>query len=103
MGDRKEPKCALPGYEATPHDWPEDWPGENGQYMHECPQCHARFIGHKRRSACKACAVPPAGAVKPEPPPEPPAKRVCPKCARMARAFPNPPRHCWRHRKDGEE
>lgn len=47
----------------TPHDWPEDWTDENwtdednGFYFHVCTECHAQFMGHKRRpNICKVCA-----------------------------------------------
>jgi ribosomal protein S27AE len=33
----------------------EDYPDENGNYVHECPKCGNRFRGHKRRWDCKAC------------------------------------------------
>lgn len=36
-------------------DWPEDFPGENGNYQNRCSYCQKMFIGHKRRIVCKAC------------------------------------------------
>jgi hypothetical protein len=46
---------------ATKHDWPEDWPHENGLYYCRCHQCDNTFFGYKRRRICKACApsIPP--------------------------------------------
>lgn len=37
------------------HDWPEDWPHENGMYYCRCIECKERFIGYKRRVICKSC------------------------------------------------
>lgn len=37
------------------HDYPEDWPHENGNYMCECCLCHEFFMGHKRRIICREC------------------------------------------------
>lgn len=39
------------------HNWVEDWPHENGQYMSKCHSCGQNFIGHKRRTQCKVCAT----------------------------------------------
>jgi hypothetical protein len=41
----------------TPHDWPEDWPHNNGMYLGRCRSCGAQFIGHKRRMTCRVCAA----------------------------------------------
>jgi hypothetical protein len=43
---------------ASPRSWPDDYPGENGQYMCECFSCKQRFVGHKRRVICRECAFP---------------------------------------------
>lgn len=37
------------------HDWIEDYDHENGDYDQTCPQCGTEFMGHKRRTECKAC------------------------------------------------
>lgn len=42
-------------YKPTEHDWPEDFPHENGNYENKCGQCSATFFGYKRRMTCKAC------------------------------------------------
>jgi hypothetical protein len=39
----------------TSGDWPEDFPGENGQYECICVKCGRHFVGHKRRVVCKVC------------------------------------------------
>lgn len=36
-------------------DWREDASHENGNYWNECLICHGMFLGHKRRTVCKAC------------------------------------------------
>jgi hypothetical protein len=36
-------------------DWPEDFPGENGNYTNRCIFCKQTFVGHKRRMVCKEC------------------------------------------------
>jgi len=46
-------------------DWPEDFSGENGNYMNRCADCKLTFFGHKRRVVCKVCSAAPA-----EPTPE---------------------------------
>lgn len=38
-----------------PGNWPEDFPGENGNYQNTCVHCGQPFIGHKRRTTCKVC------------------------------------------------
>jgi hypothetical protein len=38
---------------ATKHDWPEDFPHENGRYTSICCVCGVQFLGHKRRAACR--------------------------------------------------
>lgn len=38
-------------------DWPEDFGRENGNYTVLCSICKQRFIGYKRRVACKVCAT----------------------------------------------
>lgn len=38
-------------------DWTEDFPHENGNYLCICAICGQRFLGHKRRAACKDCAT----------------------------------------------
>ena len=40
---------------ATPRDWVEDFPLENGNYENKCIKCDHTFIGHKRRHICKDC------------------------------------------------
>ena len=40
---------------ATPRDWVEDFPHENGNYENKCCHCGHSFIGHKRRVVCKVC------------------------------------------------
>lgn len=47
-------RTSAPG--ALPHDWTEDFPGENGNYQCRCMECEALFYGHKRRLICKVCA-----------------------------------------------
>ncbi len=44
--------------ERDPHNWTEDFPHENGRYVHRCPTCREKFIGHKRRVSCRQCAPP---------------------------------------------
>lgn len=39
----------------TPHDWPEDFSHENGNYNCICCYCDVMFVGHKRRVVCKQC------------------------------------------------
>ncbi len=42
----------------TERDWTEDFPDENGNYMHVCRDCDQVFYGNKRRpSLCKKCSV----------------------------------------------
>lgn len=36
-------------------DYPEDFPHENGRYLHNCNICKEEFIGYKRRITCKVC------------------------------------------------
>jgi len=36
-------------------DYVEDFPHENGMYMHICVNCKEKFLGHKRRIHCKTC------------------------------------------------
>jgi len=38
---------------ARPHDWPEDYAHENGQYVNICIVCSVQFVGHKRRHVCR--------------------------------------------------
>lgn len=38
-------------------DWIEDFKHENGKYENKCIECKRKFIGHKRRVLCKACAI----------------------------------------------
>ena len=38
------------------YDYPGDSLLENGNYMHECPECKLLFLGHKRRVICNRCA-----------------------------------------------
>ena len=45
-------------------DWPEDFGHENGRYQCRCMFCGLSFIGHKRRVACKKCALSDSGVVK---------------------------------------
>jgi Zn finger protein HypA/HybF involved in hydrogenase expression len=45
----------LEGYKPTTLDYPEDFKMENGNYEHECLECHRKFHGHKRRFVCKEC------------------------------------------------
>ena len=40
-----------------PHNYPEDYPHENGMYEHKCVQCNSFFNGHKRRTHCKVCYI----------------------------------------------
>ena len=42
---------------ATAHDWPQDFAHEHGQYLNTCVNCIRTFIGHKRRSLCRACHI----------------------------------------------
>lgn len=37
--------------------WPEDWPGDNGEYLGKCRSCGESFLGHKRRLTCKPCST----------------------------------------------
>ena len=39
----------------TPHDWPEDFEHENGNYWNTCSYCDEVFVGHKGRVCCKVC------------------------------------------------
>jgi hypothetical protein len=39
--------------------YPEDYPGENGQYMNECLLCRLKFIGNKHRVLCRECVFGP--------------------------------------------
>jgi len=48
----------LLGRDPTEHDYPEDWPGENGMYQQTCCECGKQFVGHKRRMVCKKCMSP---------------------------------------------
>lgn len=41
----------------NPHDWPEDFPHENGNYLCKCTDCEIDFIGYKRHTVCKACVL----------------------------------------------
>lgn len=41
-------------------DWPEDFDGENGNYLCLCVGCDHVFKGHKRRVMCKECSTPAA-------------------------------------------
>ncbi len=38
-------------------DYPEDSAHENGNYSNKCAVCGNRFIGNKRRYACRRCAA----------------------------------------------
>lgn len=38
-------------------DWTEDADHENGNYSCWCTSCESAFIGHKRRTTCKLCAL----------------------------------------------
>jgi hypothetical protein len=40
----------------TPHDWPEDFYLENGNYQNKCIKCGTLFHGYKRRSQCQLCS-----------------------------------------------
>jgi len=42
---------------ATPRDWAEDFPHENGLYDCLCHGCGGKFLGHKRRPMCKECTT----------------------------------------------
>jgi len=48
---------------ASPRDWPDDFPMENGAYHGRCVVCHLDFVGHKGRGVCRVCA----GGVKEAP------------------------------------
>jgi hypothetical protein len=43
---------------ASARDWTEDFALDNGNYFSRCVKCKSRFLGHKRRAVCKACAIP---------------------------------------------
>ena len=43
---------------ASARDWTEDFALDNGNYFSRCVKCKSRFLGHKRRAVCKACASP---------------------------------------------
>ena len=47
----------YPDYIPQPQDWPEDFKGENGNYLNICFDCQKQFIGHKRRLWCKLCSI----------------------------------------------
>lgn len=36
-------------------NWEEDRELENGNYINTCASCNLLFMGHKRRTTCKAC------------------------------------------------
>ena len=55
-----------------PGNWPEDFPGENGNYQNTCCNCQQPFIGHKRRAVCKVCSSTP----------HPPPAYQCPGCGK---------------------
>lgn len=38
-----------------PRNYPEDFPGENGNYICNCAVCGNDFLGYKRRCECKLC------------------------------------------------
>ena len=38
-----------------PHNWPEDYHLENGNYCCLCYVCGCQFVGYKRRIVCKMC------------------------------------------------
>jgi hypothetical protein len=40
---------------ASPKNWIEDYPHENGNYVNKCIQCGEFFLGHKRRVICREC------------------------------------------------
>lgn len=42
--------------QSSERDWPEDFPGENGNYSNKCVSCGLLFVGHKRHHVCKVCA-----------------------------------------------
>jgi len=42
-------------YYYSGRSYPEDYSGENGQYLQTCYDCHKLFVGHKRRIVCKRC------------------------------------------------
>ena len=46
---------STPASDCSPHDWPEDFNHENGNYQNRCCQCEVDFAGYKRRVVCKAC------------------------------------------------
>lgn len=54
----------LPDAGETMGDWPEDFPGENGNYQNKCRVCGRLFTGHKRRVVCKLCVKPEPGAYR---------------------------------------
>lgn len=48
---------------AVGRDWHEDASHENGDYECACVTCGNRFVGHKRRVVCRACAKPASAPV----------------------------------------
>lgn len=47
----------FPYFGDAERDWVEDFPLENGNYLHVCADCNRKFIGHKRRpNICRLCA-----------------------------------------------
>jgi hypothetical protein len=52
-----QPDLIIPHNKAG--DWPEDFSGENGNYMNRCRVCENEFMGHKYRRVCKVCGQPP--------------------------------------------
>jgi hypothetical protein len=43
----------------SPRSYPEDYPGENGQYINECLLCRLKFVGNKHRVLCRECVFGP--------------------------------------------
>jgi hypothetical protein len=48
--------AGFAGPAGSVRDWTEDTGYENGNYMNRCDICGETFVGHKRRTWCKACA-----------------------------------------------
>ena len=47
-------KFIMPEFD-SPKNFPEDYPGENGNYICKCCKCKENFYGYKRRVICKEC------------------------------------------------
>lgn len=51
--------------DGDPRNWQSDYPHENGNYLNRCTTCSCTFLGHKRRTTCRACHETHEQAAKP--------------------------------------